>query len=337
MRKILVSFLCALMIFSMLVPAYAAGSPTLTMSGANVEPGQDVELTLSISSNTGIAGLAVSLDYNKDVLSIKSCLDGKLFSSLTAGKNYIFDDSADVKTNGTLAKFVFTVNKSAPAGEYEIKVIVRSCTNAALNDVNCGTVSGKIKICGHKNLTKIPGTAATCTKAGLTDGVRCADCGKIITAQKEIKALGHDIVKDAAVPATCTAAGKTAGEHCSRCDYKIAQKDIAALGHAYVKQIIAATAEEKGYTLNTCSRCGDSYKSDYTDAAQKYLMCDVDFDGVLTAADARLILRCSVGLEVFSELQTKVALTGEDEKITAADARMALRMAVCLEKLRYVV
>lgn len=320
----------------MLVPAYAAGGPTLTMSGATAVPGQDVELTLSLGNNTGIAGLSVSLDYNKDVLSIKSCTDGKLFSSLTTGKNYIFDDSEDVTANGTLARFVFTVSGTAPAGNYEVKVIVRSCTNAALTDVACETKSGTVKICGHTNQVQIPGTPASCTAAGLTAGTRCADCGRILTEQTEIKALGHDLIKDAAVAATCTAAGKTEGAHCSRCDYKVEQKTVAALGHAYTKQVIAPTASEKGYTLYTCSRCGNTYKSDYTDPVKEYLLCDVDFDGKVTASDARLILRNAVGLDTFNDTQKKVALSGNSEKISAADARIALRTAVGLEPLKYI-
>ena len=36
---------------------------------------------------------------------------------------------------------------------------------------------------------------------------------------------------------------------------------------------------------------------DYKEGSPKFLACDVDFDGNVTAADARLILRASVGLE----------------------------------------
>lgn len=322
--------------FVLLLPVSAAGSPTLTMSGANAEPGQDVELTLSISNNTGIAGLALSLDYDKTALSVKSCTDGKLFSSLTVGKNYIFDDSVNIKSNGTLAKYVFTVNKNAADGDYEIKVIVRSCTNAELVDVKCVTVNGTIKVCGHKNSVLIPGKPATCTANGLSDGKKCANCGKILVAQTQLKALGHNIVKDAAVAATCTAAGKTSGEHCTRCTYAIKQNTINALGHNYTEKVISPTSKEKGYTLFTCTRCGDSYKSNYTDVVKEYLMCDVNFDGKVSAADARLILRNAVGLEEFTALQKKVALTGNSDIISSADARIALRTSVGLEPMKYI-
>ncbi len=38
----------------------------------------------------------------------------------------------------------------------------------------------------------VPGKAATCTESGLTDGVKCSECGEILVAQEKIPALGHD-------------------------------------------------------------------------------------------------------------------------------------------------
>ena len=37
-----------------------------------------------------------------------------------------------------------------------------------------------------------------------------------------------------------------------------------ALGHDYVVTVVPATARDKGYTLHTCSRCGDFYKDQFT-------------------------------------------------------------------------
>ena len=58
---------------------------------------------------------------------------------------------------------------------------------------------------------------------------------------------------------------------------------------------------------------------------------DVDRDGSVTAADARLILRASVGLETIAN-RWLADLDG-DSAVTAADARLALRMSVGLEDL----
>lgn len=58
---------------------------------------------------------------------------------------------------------------------------------------------------------------------------------------------------------------------------------------------------------------------------------DVNFDGKITAADARLILRSSAGLQLLTSAQMTAADINGDSKITAADARSVLRMAAGLE------
>ena len=58
-------------------------------------------------------------------------------------------------------------------------------------------------------------------------------------------------------PATCTEP-----QLCSKCG-AVLQK---ALGHDYKEEVTAPTCEKMGFTVYTCSRCGDSYKGDYTEA-----------------------------------------------------------------------
>ena len=68
------------------------------------------------------------------------------------------------------------------------------------------------------------------------------------------------------------------------------------------------------------SAVGESYKA-------KVIKGDVDGDGKVTAADSRLALRASVGLEKLSDQQKKAADIDNDGKITAADSREILKMA----------
>ena len=66
----------------------------------------------------------------------------------------------------------------------------------------------------------------------------------------------------------------------------------------------------------------------------QYSWGDVDFDGKVSSADARLILRYSVKLEQFTADQAAWAdidAHSAEHKITSADARLALRMSVKLE------
>lgn len=66
--------------------------------------------------------------------------------------------------------------------------------------------------------------------------------------------------------------------------------------------------------------------------AGAFLVGDVaDNDGAVTAADARLVLRASVGLETLSDELKAIADTDENGSITASDARTILRMSVNLD------
>ena len=58
---------------------------------------------------------------------------------------------------------------------------------------------------------------------------------------------------------------------------------------------------------------------------------DVNFDGKVTASDARTILRAAALLEILTKSQLSVADINGDGKLTATDARLVLRMAAGLE------
>ena len=98
----------------------------------------------------------------------------------------------------------------------------------------------------------------TCTEKGLTEGKHCSKCGKILTAQTKIDALGHDLENHDGQEATCTEKGWKAYVTCKRkgCGYTTYQ-EIPALGHTeVVDDAIAPTCTEKGKTEGKhCSVC----------------------------------------------------------------------------------
>lgn len=57
---------------------------------------------------------------------------------------------------------------------------------------------------------------------------------------------------------------------------------------------------------------------------------DIDDDGIITPADARLALRCAVKLDTLTAFQLSVADLDMDGDLTPADARLILRLAVGL-------
>lgn len=61
------------------------------------------------------------------------------------------------------------------------------------------------------------------------------------------------------------------------------------------------------------------------------MLGDVDGNGQVTTADARLALRAAVRLQTLDEIQTLSSDVDKDGKILSSDARMILRVAVRLD------
>lgn len=74
---------------------------------------------------------------------------------------------------------------------------------------------------------------------------------------------------------------------------------------------------------------------DFISSKEKY--ADIDSDGKVTAADARLTLRAAVGLDKLNDTEKSAADLDFDGKVTAADARLVLRVAVKLDSLEELV
>lgn len=135
-----------------------------------------------------------------------------------------------------------------------------------------GEMVKECTLCTYTETVKVPMTEhteiilnkveATCTKSGLTEGKKCADCGEILTAQKTVSPKGHTTVTDPAVAPTCTETGLTKGSHCHDCgEVFLAQEEIAATGHNPVDMDAwEATCEKDGYTGGTrCVNCGEVF------------------------------------------------------------------------------
>lgn len=114
--------------------------------------------------------------------------------------------------------------------------------------------------CTEHTAEVMAAVAPTCTATGLTEGSKCAACGKVLIAQEEVAALGHNVVVDEAVEPTCTETGLAEGSHCSTCNWVfIAQTSIDALGHDFSWIVDKeATEEEAGSKHEICSRCNET-------------------------------------------------------------------------------
>ena len=129
---------------------------------------------------------------------------------------------ADPDANGELSDWIVDTDSTCTAAGKKHK----ECTD-------CHEILERSDIdrIGHTPVV-VPGKAATCEEAGLTEGKHCSVCNEVLVAQEVVPAKGHTEVVDAAVAPTCTETGLTEGKHCSVCNkVLVAQETIPAKEH----------------------------------------------------------------------------------------------------------
>ena len=170
--------------------------------------------------------------------------------------------------------------------------------------------------CAAYSWDTVEETPATCTETGLTKGVTCTICGRVIEERKEIPALGHDL--KVVNTATCTEPGTTTTA-CRRegCGYSETE-DTAALGHDWGEpETVSATCTEGGLVKKTCKRdpshvetvtsgpLGHDWEEDFTVDVQP--TCETD------GSKSRHCTRCDEKTDV-----TEIPAPGHDSSWTCS-------------------
>ena len=205
---------------------------------------------------------------------------------------------------------------------------------------NCGdTYHGEFSDALGHTVEVISGKAANCTESGITDGEICTACGEILVVQEVIEKTGHSEIEIEAKSPTCTEKGSEAGKICSVCnEIMVAVKEIEMLGHnpGDWETVEDAQIGKDGLMRQKCTRCGDVLDEKIVPALvekPKNTLGDVNNDGKVTAADARLVLRMSAKIDSYSDEQIAYLDLNKDGKITAADARILLRISAKIESI----
>ena len=175
---------------------------------------------------------------------------------------------------------------------------------------------------------------ATCSAKGYTGDTYCKACNTKLASGSETAKTAHTEVVVKGSDAKCTAPGMTDGTECSVCGTVIkAQEEIPATGHTYGEWTVVKnpTATEEGVEERICTSCGEAEAR--TIEKLSYIVGDVNGDGRITAADARLALRIAAHIDTIEALGTSLVVCDItlDNKVTAADARIILRKAAGLE------
>ena len=191
MKRIISFFLALTMLFGVFSLTAFAVPGTLNLSVANVSgaPGSEVEVALNVSTNPGVAWIAVTLDYDKAALELLDVTNGSIIKDMDVGINLIWSADEDSTATGTLATLKFKILAST-AGEYSVKLKGRECYGMEA-DVNLSITNGSITVgCAHKNTTSVPATQPGATTPGYTAGVYCNDCQTYISGHVEVPPTG---------------------------------------------------------------------------------------------------------------------------------------------------
>ena len=137
---------------------------------------------------------------------------------------------------------------------FEVEITPPTCIEEGYTTYTCARcgesfVTDRVEATGHRWDDGTILVKPSCTGEGLLEFC-CTACDK--TRSETLPALGH-------VPgeaATCTQP-----QLCDVCGAVLER----AIGHSYTEEVIAPTCTEMGFTIYTCSGCGDRYKGDYTD------------------------------------------------------------------------
>ncbi len=265
--------------------AQAAEKAVLQISTVSGHRGDEVSVTVSLTSNPGIAGLVFSLTFDNKVLKLVDVKepantdDEFIFYEPIIKDDAINDTSinyigyafASGKSNITKTGIVYTATfkilDEAAIGTTQLNIAGRNGQDTAdVSSIDEKAVpieitAGSVTVtCEHKH-TETVKTAATCTKDGL-EVVTCKDCKEVISSTV-LKSTGHkygDWIVDKAV--TCTEDGEEYRE-CSVCHNKITQK-IEHKGHVAGTPEVTKepTCTKEGTRITKCTVCSEVLKTE---------------------------------------------------------------------------
>ena len=244
--------------------------PTIVVSSATANPGDNVDITITFANNPGITTAKLKIAHTDDVTvnSVtfnKAELGGTTGTSKELTTNPLLlnwsNGGEDISGDTLFATINFTVNAGATAGDKQLTVTYKAADFSTVDEeeVAFEISNGVITVtgCEHANTTEVSAVASTCKTQGHGAYTVCSDCGAVISGSNALLDLdptnheGGTEVRNA-VAATCTAGGYSGDTYCLGCNTKIADgQNTDALGHT------GGTAN--CHAKAVCTRCQQAY------------------------------------------------------------------------------
>ena len=154
MKKLLTFIIVIAMTLSMGVPAFAATPATVTVASpaASVNPGDTVDVAVTIADNPGMDVMKLKFSYDTTALTLK---DIELGSVMTGPFTKNLDKAVAILEaagttnatgNGTLVTLKFEVKSTAAAGNYTIGFLVAEAVNRDEERVALTTQAGTVSV-----------------------------------------------------------------------------------------------------------------------------------------------------------------------------------------------
>lgn len=140
---------------------HASGEPTVTVGTVTGEPGETVEVPITVSNNPGIVVLKICIAYAEELtltnvsddsawgLDNMSFLQSRYYTQnpyvLYWSDELSFNNST---YNGKVATLTFTISETAKGGNYKVEIIAdeMECYDYELNDITFTCVPGDVSV-----------------------------------------------------------------------------------------------------------------------------------------------------------------------------------------------
>ncbi|MGM9641172.1 MAG: cohesin domain-containing protein, partial [Faecousia sp.] len=261
-RRLTAVLLVVAMVFTLCLTGYAAEQTALlVLNGESAAPVLNgrVSVTVGAAVDGVVADGKLTIEYDSNRLQYLSAKLGDAWlddtdpslqiNSTIPGKLVVAFAGEEATMVGDVIVLSF---KTTHEGEAKVKI---NADKSYITGADGYTLAAEtvLEVGGHHWSDWTQTAPATCTEDG-EETRTCAHCGEVET--RTIKATGHKWgTWTEEKKATCTTNGVET-RTCELC--KVTESRLTPeIGHSYTEETVSPTCTEVGYTLHTCSNCGE--------------------------------------------------------------------------------